>query len=117
MVLLTVCHIFTKRISDDSHALELQKVLDIVNARTTNDDILNTPILLVVDKITDLTPESQMILHRILQQGPSVGIYCIATGYKTIELSENIRACFDTQIAFDMPKTEMKKFWGRMPIL
>ena len=103
---------FTKRISDDSHALELQKVLDIVNARTTNDDILNTPILLVVDKITDLTPESQMILHRILQQGPSVGIYCIATGYKTIELSENIRACFDTQIAFDMPKTEMKKILG-----
>lgn len=102
----------TKRISDNNCITELQKILDMVNTRTPNNDVLNTPMVVVVDKITDLTPESQQVLHRILQQGPSVGIYCIATGYKTIELSENIRACFDTQIAFDMPKTEMKKILG-----
>ena len=102
----------SKRITDDNHVEELQKILDMVNTRTPNNDVLNTPMVVVVDKITDLTPESQQVLHRILQQGPSVGIYCIATGYKTIELSENIRACFDTQIAFDMPKTEMKKILG-----
>lgn len=102
----------TKRISNNNCITELQKILDMVNARTPNNDVLNTPMILVVDKITDLNSESQQVLHRILQQGPSVGIYCIATGYKTIELSENIRACFDTQIAFDMPKTEMKKILG-----
>lgn len=102
----------TKRISNNNCITELQKILDMVNTRTPNNDVLNTPMVVVVDKITDLTPESQQVLRRILQQGPSVGIYCIATGYKTIELSENIRACFDTQIAFDMPKTEMKKILG-----
>ena len=102
----------TKRISNNNCITELQKILDMVNTRTPNNDVLNTPMVVVVDKTTDLTPESQQVLHRILQQGPSVGIYCIATGYKTIELSENIRACFDTQIAFDMPKTELKKILG-----
>lgn len=102
----------SKRITDDNHVEELQKILDLVNTRTLNNDMLHTPMILVIDKITDLTPESQQVVRRILQQGPSVGIYCIATGYKTIELSENIRACFDTQIAFDMPKTELKKILG-----
>ena len=102
----------TKRISNNNCITELQKILDMVNTRTPNNDVLNTPMVLVVDKITDLNSESQQVVYRILQQGSSVGIYCIATGYKTIELSENIRACFDTQIAFDMPKTEMKKILG-----
>jgi S-DNA-T family DNA segregation ATPase FtsK/SpoIIIE len=99
----------SKRITDDKHVEELQKILDLVNTRTLNSDILHTPMILVIDKITDLTPESQQVVRRILQQGPSVGIYCIATGNKTVELSENLQACFDTRVVFNLPESELQQ--------
>lgn len=102
----------SKRITDDNHVEELQKILDVANARAKNNDTLNTPIILVIDKITDLTPESQQVVHRILQQGPSVGIYCIATGNKTVELSENLQACFDTRFVFNLPESELQHILG-----
>ena len=102
----------SKRITDDNHVEELQKILDMVNTRTPNNDVLNTPMVVVVDKITDLTPESQLVLHRILQQGLSVGIYCIATGNKTVGVSEKLQACFDTKVVFNLPESELEQILG-----
>lgn len=102
----------SKRITDDNHVEELQKILDLVNARALNSDILHTPMILVIDKITDLTPESQQVVRRILQQGQSVGIYCIATGNKTVELQENLQAWFDTRFVFNLPESELEQILG-----
>lgn len=102
----------SKRITDDNHVEELQKILDLVNARTLNSDILHAPMILVIDKITDLTPESQQVVYRILQQGPSVGIYCIATGNKTVELQENLQTWFDTRFVFNLPESELQHILG-----
>ena len=102
----------SKRITDDNHVEELQKILDLVNARTLNSDILHTPMILVIDKITDLIPESQQVVYRILQQGQAAGVYCIVTGNKTVELQENLQAWFDTRFVFNLPESELQHILG-----
>lgn len=102
----------SKRITDDDYVDSLQEILNIVNSRISDKGSINPVMVLVLDRITDLTPETLQVLRNILQRGPDVGVYCIATGNKTVELSENLQACFDTRFVFNLVESELQQILG-----
>lgn len=99
----------TKRILSPNPTGELIALLNIVKTRPTQDELPHAPIVLIVDKISDLKPQAQEILIDILMDGPAKGVYCIATGDISYRLPEKLQACFDTNIVFNMSRKALRR--------